>query len=100
MREATCGTYVLSLPIKGGPVIFYIAMGLTVIGVGVGLWLLARHTEMSDPNVVSGLWWMRVITLFVAIGLVAGMFNAWFLALLMIFLIVLATAVFLVPNKV
>ncbi len=100
MREATCGTYVLDLPVKGGPVIFYAAMGFTLIGVGVGLWLLARHTEMSDPGVVSGLWWMRVITIFVAIGLAAGLFNAWFLALLMILLIVLATAVFLVPNKV
>jgi hypothetical protein len=54
---------------------------------------------MSDSGTVSQTWWMRFITLVVAIGIVAAILNAWFLALLMIFLALLTTGVVLIPHK-
>ncbi len=100
MREATCGTLVLDLPIKGGPVIYFTILILSVIGAAVGLLLWSRNFDLTDPGAVSQTWWMRFITLVVAIGIIAGILNIWFLALLMVFLVLLTTGVFLIPRKV
>ena len=99
-REATCGTFVLNLPFKGGPIIFYAILILSVLGVTLGLILWSRQKDPSDPGAVSTTWWMRFITLVVTIGVIAGIFNVWFLALLMVFLTLLTTGVFLIPRKV
>jgi hypothetical protein len=42
---------------------------------------------------------MRFLALVVVLGITAAIFNVWFLALLMVFLTLLATAVYLVPRK-
>jgi hypothetical protein len=99
MRESTCGTLVLNLPFKGGPTIFYAILLLSVFGAVIGWILWLRYAEMSDSGTVSQTWWMRFITLVVAIGIVAAILNAWFLALLMIFLALLTTGVVLIPRK-
>jgi hypothetical protein len=100
MREATCGTFVLDLPFKDGPVIFYAILLLCMVGVPLGLVLWSRHASKTDPGAGSQTWWMRFIILVVAIGIIAALFNVWFLALLMVFLSLLSTAVFLIPRKV
>lgn len=99
-REAYCGTYVLNLPVKGGPVIFYSAIFLTVIGLGLGLWLYRRQTDMSEPAEVSSFRWMRFVAIVVGIGIVAGVFNAWFFVILIVCVTILAIAVILIPSKV
>ena len=100
MREATCGTLVLDLPIKGGPAIFFTVLILSAIGAAVGLLLWSRNYDVTDPGAVSQTWWMRFITLVVAIGIITAIFNIWFVALLMVFLVLLTTGVFLIPRKV
>ncbi len=100
MREATCGTLMLNLPFKGGPIIFYAILILSVLGVALGLILWSRHADMSDSGAIFQTWWIRFMTLVVVIGVIAGIFNVWFLALVMVFLALLTTGVFLIPRKV
>jgi hypothetical protein len=100
MREATCGTLVLNLPFKGGPIIYSAILILILIGVALGLILWSRNRDKTDPGAVSQTWWMRFILLVVAIGIIAGIFNVWFLALLMVFLALLTTAVFMIPRNI
>jgi hypothetical protein len=100
MREATCGTLVLNLPFKGGPVIFYTVLILSVIGIALGLLLWSHYSDKIDPGSVSQSWWMRLTTLVVVIGIIAALLNMWFLALLMVLLALLSTSVFLAPRTV
>ncbi len=100
MREATCGTLVLNLPFKGGTTLFYIFLVLSISGAAVGLFLWSRYADVSDPGTGSQAWWMRFITLVVVIGIIAGILGSWFLALLMVFLALLATGAFMIPRKV
>jgi hypothetical protein len=100
MRESTCGTLVLNIPFKGGPIIFYAVLFLSLLGATLGLIMWSRHADMSDSGAVSQTWWMRFIALVVAIGVIGGIFNFWFMALLMVFLALLATGVFFIPRKV
>ncbi len=100
MREATCGTLVLNLPFKGGTTLFYFVLILTISGAAVGLFTWSRYADVSDPGTSTQTWWMRFITVVVAIGITAGILSSWFLALLMVFLVLLATGAFLIPRKV
>jgi hypothetical protein len=100
MREATCGTLVLNLPFKGGPVIFYAILVLCVIAAALGLFLWSRNYNVTDPGAVSQTWWMRFMAIVLAVGIITAMLNNWFLALVMVFLALLATGVFLIPRKV
>jgi uncharacterized protein (DUF58 family) len=101
MKEATCGTLVLDLPFKNGPVIFYIGLVLAILTTGLGLWFWLSHSDMGDPVVVSRGWWMRFVALLIAVGIVAGILNWWFLAILTLLLtLLLSVSVFLIPRKV
>jgi hypothetical protein len=100
MRESTCGTIILNLPFKGGPVIFNTSLVLAELAVGFGLWLWPRHCDWSDPAVVSQWGWMRFVALVVAVGVVGSLFSWWFLGILTLILILFAFAVFLIPWKV
>jgi hypothetical protein len=100
MTESTCGTLVLKLPIKGGPVIFYAILFLTALGACLGLWLWLRHCDMGDPAVVSQSWGMRFIALVIAVGVLASLLSWWFLAILTLALTLLVLIGFLLPRKV
>jgi hypothetical protein len=100
MRESTCGTFVVKLPVRGGPVIFYAISFLAVLGAAVGLLLWFRHSEMSQPDVISQSLWMRFIAMVVAVGIMAGILNLWFFAILTVLLALLTTSVFLIPRKI
>ena len=98
MREATCGTLVLNLPFKGGPVIFYICLALFVITGVIGLWLLPRHSDKSDPARDSRIWWIRFVALVLAIGVIAGIFSWWFLGIVTLLLTLLTSGCFSTPK--
>jgi hypothetical protein len=100
MRESTCGTMVLNLPFKGGPLIFYASLVFIVLAGGFGLWLWLRNSDVSDPAVSSQGWWMRLLALVILVGVVAGFLNWWFLGILTLFLTILTLSVFLIPRKI
>jgi hypothetical protein len=100
MRESTCGTLALNLPMKGGPIIFYASLVLTVLTGGFGLWLWPRHSDWSDPAVVSQGSWMRFVGAMITLGVVAGILNSWFFAILTLLLTLLSLGVFLIPRKI
>jgi len=100
MAESTCGTFILPLPIKGGPFIFYLSLFLTALGIGVGLWLWQRHSDMSDSAVFAQLSRMRFITLVIAVGIIASILSWWPLAILTLALTLVTLSVFLIPRKV
>ena len=100
MREATCGTLVLNLPFKGGPVIFYICLVLFIITGVIGLWLWPRHNDISDPARDSQIWWIRFVALVIAVGVIAGIFNWWFLGIVTLLLTLLTLGVYLLQTKV
>jgi hypothetical protein len=99
MNEGFCGTYVIDLPITGGPTIYYLAIAITVLCLGVGLWLWRRYTLLSESTLVSQFTWMRFAALLVILGVAAGYFNSWFLTIACVFLTVLTTVVFMVYRK-
>jgi hypothetical protein len=100
MREATCGTLVLNLPFKGGPVIFYVSLVLSVLTGAIGLGLWPRHSDLADPGVVTQAWWMRSVALEVAVGIIAVILHLWFIGIITILLTLLTLSVFLLQGKV
>ena len=100
MKESLCGTFVLNLPITGGPFIYYAAVFLTALCLGLGLWLWRTHTLLSESHLVARFTWMRFTGILVILGVVSGYMDWWFAALLCVFLILLSTAVYLVPRKI
>jgi hypothetical protein len=101
MRESTCGTLVLKLPFKGGPMIFYASLVLVALAGGFGLWLWPRHSDWSDPAIVSQGWWMRFDAFVITVGVVAAIMNWWFLGILTLLLaLLLSLGVFLIPRKI
>ena len=98
MKEATCGTFVMNLPITGGPLIFYTTLGLAVVGVGMGIWLWRRNSEMSSIPLVSLFRRMRFITWVVSIGMVASIFSRWTIGLVALIITALTLAVFFVNR--
>jgi hypothetical protein len=100
MMESTCGTLVLKLPVRGGPAIFYATLFLAVLGVAVGLLLWFRNSEMSNSTAISQWWWMLIISFVVAVGIVVGILNLWFFAILTVLLVLLTTSVFLISHTV
>jgi len=99
MSESTCGTLVLNLPFKGGPVIYYASLFLTVAGAGFGLLLFKRHSDFSEPSDVSAWSRMRFIAIFVAVGLLVSFLGWWPLAILVLAVSVVALTVFLMARK-
>lgn len=99
MRESTCGTLVLNLPFKGGPVIYYTGLVLAPLFAIIGLWLWFHHREMSNPSVVSRSMWMRIVTIVIAVGIVASLLDLWFLALLTVILTMLMASVTLLLHR-
>jgi hypothetical protein len=99
MRESTCGTLVLQLPIKGGPAIYYSSLFFTMLFAVVGFWLWFHHSEKSDPAVTSQSMWMRFSTLVIIVGLIASYFDWWFLGILMVALALILLGMFLIPRK-
>ncbi len=99
MREATCGTLVLNLPFKGGPVIFYIFLVLFIITGVIGLWLWPRYSDKSDSARDSRIWWIRFVAVVVAIGVIASILSWWFLGIIALLLILLSLGVFLLQSK-
>jgi hypothetical protein len=99
-HESTCGTFVLNLPFQGGPTLYYALFALAVIGLFAGLWLWFRYRDLADSGdrVRSG--WMVFMAVAVLISLVSSYLNFWFVAIVMVLLILLATFVYLVPRKV
>ncbi len=100
MREGTCGTFALPLPIQGGPAIFYGSLIAVVVAGGLGLWLWLRYNILSAPSILSQANWMRFTAVLIAIGLVLAILGIWFFAILVVFVIALSSAVFLIPAKV
>jgi hypothetical protein len=99
MREATCGTFVLNLPIKGGPVIFYASLVIAIIAWTIGLWLWPHHSDMGDPAIVTQISWMRFVSLVIAVGVGASIFGLWFLGIVTILLTMLLLSLYLLPRK-
>jgi hypothetical protein len=100
MKEGFCGTFVIDLPFTGGPTIYYAAMVLTAICLGLGLWLWRRNTLLSESALISQFNWMRLSALSVVLAVVTGFMDWWFLAILCVILIILATVVVLIPRKI
>lgn len=99
MRESTCGTLVLNLPFKGGPVIYYTSLIFTIICAAVGLLLWFRYRDKSDPVVASQSTWMLFTTVIIAVGLIASYFDWWFLGILILALAFLSLGVFIISRK-
>jgi hypothetical protein len=99
-HESTCGTFVINLPFAGGPVIYFSVLALAVLGTVIGFWLWRKNCEMSDPAALSNFWWMRLMMVVVAIGIITALIGFWFVAFLMVALALLATGVILIPRKV
>ena len=97
--ESTCGIIVLNLPFKGGPVIFYVAMALAALGRGGGLWLWTRHSDLSEPGVVSQSRFMRFVTGVVIVGVVGSYLENWPVGLLSLVAMLLTWSVFLYPRR-
>ncbi len=100
MREATCGTLVLNLPIKGGPMLFYACLVLTIIAGLCALWLMSRYNDKADPAAVSQGWWMFFLALVVAVGVVSGLVKFWFLGVITLILIMLTLSLGLMSHKI
>ncbi len=96
MTEGTCGTFVLKIPMQGGPTIYYATLGASVLLalVGLGLWL--RHAEMSEAKVVSQAEWMGFLTIIVAIAVVTSVLSLWFFAVIFLVITMLTLVVYLV----
>ncbi len=97
--ESTCGTLVLKLPFKGGPIIFYDSLILAIMGAAIGWILWSRHADMGDAKIVSQTLWMRFMTVLVTVCVILSLFISWFLALLLVFVAFLASIVYLTQNK-
>ena len=99
MTDSSCGTMVLRLPFKGGLVIFYGAVLLAAIGMGAGFWLWLRHSDLSEPAVVTQSWQMRFIAVVIAVGVLVSYIGIWILAVLALTLALVSFSVFLMPRK-
>ena len=100
MNESLCGTFVMNLPLTGGPVIYFAAIFVTALFIVLGLWLWRRNTLLSEPHLVAQFTWMRFNAVLIVIGVIAGYMDSWFASLLCVFLILLTTVVYLAPRKV
>jgi hypothetical protein len=98
-HESTCGTVVLNLPFKGGPELYYALLFLTVLSLGVGLWLWFRYRNLANPAMRSRSAWMILISVVIVVGLVLSVFHIWFVALLTVFLALLGIVVFVIPQS-
>jgi hypothetical protein len=96
MTEGTCGTYVLNVPIKGGPTIYYSGLGLSVLCVIAGFFFWLRYADLSDPAVIAQSWWMRFLALVIAIGVVTSIVGWWFIGIIALVLTMLTLIVYLV----
>lgn len=97
--ESTCGVLVLDLPFAGGVVLFYVALGLTVLGIGFGLWLWTRHTDLSEPAAVSQSRFMRFLVGVIVVGVAGSLLGYWIIGLLSLVVMLLTWSVFLYPRK-
>jgi hypothetical protein len=97
--EATCGILVLNLPFKGGPIIFYTSLLLSVLGILFGWIFWSCNADRSDSKIISQSLWMRFMTVEVAIGVITGIVGIWFLALLTVFLAFLSSLVYVTQGK-
>lgn len=98
MKEATCGTYMMNLPIKGGPIIYYTTLGLAFFCLGVGSWLWWRNSDMSSIPLVSLSRRMRFITWVINIGMIASIFGWWIIGLMALVITSLTFVVFVVNR--
>ena len=96
MTEGTCGTYVLNVPIKGGPTIYYSGLGLSVLCVIAGLFFWQRYANLSEPGVIAQSWWMRFLASVIAIGVVTSILGWWFIGIVALVLTMLTLVVYLV----
>ena len=96
MTEGTCGTYVLNVPFKGGPTIYYSGLGLSVLFVIAGFFFWLRNADLSEPAVIAQSWWMRFLALVIAIGVVTSILGWWFIGILALVLTMLTLVVYLV----
>ena len=64
MRESTCGTFVLRLPIKGGPVIYYVSLFVSIlcaaVGAGGGRFQSGHRCATSRAG-QPALWWTHLL---------------------------------------
>jgi hypothetical protein len=97
--ESTCGVLVLDLPFAGGVVLFYVALGLTALGIAFGLWLWTRHADLSEPAVVSQSRFMRFLAGVIIVGVVGSLLGWWIIGLLSLVVMLLTWTVFLYPRR-
>jgi len=96
MGEGTCGTYVMKLPIQGGPIIYYSSLVVSVLAAVIGFWLWLRHADLSEPAAVSQSWWLRFLAVVIAVGVVTSILGWWLIAILVLVLTFLTLIVYLV----
>jgi hypothetical protein len=99
-HEATCGTTVLNLPFKGGPTLYFALFILSIVGIGVGMWLWMSNRDFTIPGTSTRSGWMTFIAVAIMVGLVTSLLNFWFGALIVVFLVIFAASVYLIPHKV
>jgi hypothetical protein len=99
-HESTCGTFVLNLPLAGGPAIYYSFFILSLLGIALGLWLWFSNRDYSIPGTSTRSGWMIFLAGVVVVGLVTSLVNFWFVAIVTVFLALLSVGVYLIPHKV
>jgi len=99
LKGATCGTLVLDLPFRGGPFLFYAAVVLAAVGIGVGAWLWFRNIDWSDPRMVHNSWFMRFIILDIVVGVIGSILGWWAVGLVSLVVLALTWSVYLYPRR-
>jgi hypothetical protein len=98
-RESTCGTFVVNLPVTGGPTIYFILLSVSIVGITIGLLLWLRYRDFSLPGTNARSGWMIFFAAVVVVGLLTSLFNFWFTAIILVFLALLSFGVYLIPHK-
>jgi hypothetical protein len=99
MKGATCGTLVLDLPFRGGPILYYATVILAAVGIGLGAWLWFRNIDWGDPKMVYDSWFMRFIILDIVIGVAGSMLGWWGAGLVSLVVLLLTWSVYIYPRR-
>ncbi len=99
LKGATCGTLVLDLPFRDGPVLFYAVLVLAAVGIGIGAWLWFRNIDWSDPRMVHNSWFMRFILLDIVVGVIGSILGWWAVGLVSLVILLLTWSVYIYPRR-
>jgi hypothetical protein len=95
LREATCGILVIDLPFLKGSQWLSLALVLSLVGMGVGLFLVSREVRLQTGHPSERLYALTALAIVVVAAIVCGLMGWWILGGILLVICILLIAVML-----